>query len=84
MSWNYRLMAHENNNEYYFNIHDVYYDTKGTPKSYSENPAVVGGSDINEVIYVMNKFKSATLTPILWYGDRFPEVFDYDRKMKGM
>ena len=37
MSWNYIILAHENNGEIYFQIHEVYY-TNNTPNGYTANP----------------------------------------------
>ncbi|MCX8281771.1 hypothetical protein OSJ77_16375 [Phyllobacterium sp. 0TCS1.6C] len=35
MTWNYRILRHENGD---LALHEVYYDEKGQPKAYTEQP----------------------------------------------
>lgn len=72
MSWNYRVMACDYNDEVYFQIHEVYYDENGNPDSYIENPVTVGGDNLSDIHWTLNRMKEATKKPILWTGEKFP------------
>ena len=75
MSWNYRIMAHEHENEMYFEIHEVYYDKDGKPESCTKNPVTVGSEDDNGISWILDKMKESLEKPILWYGDKFTEEY---------
>lgn len=75
MSWNHRILAHKSENETYFQIHEVYYDKKGVPDGYTKNGVSVGGNDLKEIIWVLDKMKECAKKPILWEGDKFPEEY---------
>ena len=83
MSWNYRLMAQpDGSGGMWFEIHEVYYDEKGEPESYTTIPADVSGGDIDDIMFGLSGMKDAINRPILWLGDKFPEEFDYDEWIK--
>jgi hypothetical protein len=83
MSWNYRMMAQKDGDNYFFSVHEVYYDKNNIPYSYSKEPVSVNGNSVDDLIFGVNAIKGAILNrPVLWYGNRFPEVFDYDKLMK--
>lgn len=71
MSWNYRILAHENNGEVYFQVHEVYYND-GVPESYTLNTITVGSETIKGIKWSLNKMKEAVNKPILWAGAKFP------------
>lgn len=75
MSWNYRIMAHEHKGEVTLIIHEVYYDKKGKPNSYSEPPATFRGDSQQELFEVVGLMTRCFNRPILWYGDKFPEEY---------
>ena len=70
---NHRVLAHVNNNEVYFQIHEVDY-TDNVATSYTINPITVGGNDLNEIAWTLNKMQDAIKKPIIWSGDRFPNI----------
>lgn len=72
MSWNHRIMAHDENNEIYLQIHDVYYDENNIPHSYTSKPVTIGGHNIKQIKQTLNKMLECTTKPILWAGDKFP------------
>ena len=73
MTWNHRVLAHENDGELYFKIHEVHYDMSGKAKRYTKNPVPVGGGCRGGIEWVLNKMKECLSKPVLWAGDRFPE-----------
>jgi len=75
MSWNYRLLAFENEDETYFQIHEVYYNDRGAPNGYTENPVPVYGESIKGVKWVIDEMKKALEKPTLWGGDKFPQEY---------
>lgn len=74
MSWNYRILASEQKGEMYFNVHSVYYEN-GLPISYSDKASIIGGEDILEIVFTLNKMQECMKKPILWYGDKFPAIY---------
>jgi hypothetical protein len=79
--FNRRVMAHQEKNEIYFQIHDVYY-TKGVADSYTENGVRVGGDSIEEIRSVLERMIECLDKPILWYGDKFPAEYNPKGKKK--
>ena len=75
MSWNYRILAHETEDDFYLQIHEVYYDENGIPDGYTEKPVNVGGDDIKEILRVIDKMKDCTEKSILFAGDEFPKEY---------
>lgn len=53
MTWNYRLLRHPKaknaNPEYYYAIHEVFYNKKGEPVGWTENPIDIGSEDPSEI-----------------------------------
>lgn len=70
--WNYRVMAHEHKGEIYFQIHDVYYNKKRKPNSYTRDPSWVGSETIEGMQWTLDAMKEALSKPILWAGHKFP------------
>jgi hypothetical protein len=81
MTWNYRLLAFDDGDDKYFQIHSVYYK-KDKPVLFSTTGAVVGGNSIDGIISEINRFKKALNEPILHSGDKFPQEFNYDEWIK--
>jgi len=73
MTWNYRLLAHEQNNEFWIEIHEVHYNESGEPKAYSQNSAQPHAEDKKSMQWVLNKMQDALKKPILWAGEKFPQ-----------
>lgn len=76
MGWNYRIMAVEHKGEVYLRVHEVHYDKKGVPNSYTLEPTTLGGEDLEDIKGALELFKLAFEKPVLWYGDRFPEEYE--------
>jgi hypothetical protein len=57
MSWNYRLIKHVSDGT--LAIHEVYYDEAGNITAIAENPAVVLGDTVEEIIRVLDKMAEA-------------------------
>jgi len=74
MSSDYRILAHICDNGIVFQIHEVYYNANGNPNRYSHNPIVVGSENISGMCLVLNMISDAKKRPILWSGDKFPDV----------
>lgn len=75
MSWDYRIMAHKYNDGVYLKIHEVYYNKKGKPKSYTKNHITIVGIDLDDIEREIQMINIAFKKPILWYGDKFPEEY---------
>lgn len=76
MSWNHRILAHEDHKkEIYLVIHDVYYNEKNIPDGYSENGVTIGGETLKDIKWTLSKMKECLKKPILYAGDRFPQEF---------
>lgn len=76
MKWNYRVLAHENNGEIYFQMHIVYYAVNGNPTHYSIQPVTVGSESIKDIVWMLNKMLAGRLKPILWAGNKFPQEYN--------
>lgn len=85
-TWNYRVMVHfqpplkNMTFDPYFSINEVYY-TDGKPTSYIENKAV-GGDNLEDIRFVLSKMEDALKKDVLYSGNRFPEIFNYDDWVK--
>jgi hypothetical protein len=75
MSWNYRVFAHQYNDEVYFKVHECYYDTRGNPSSYTTNPITIEADNLEDIELEIARLQSAIHRPVLWYGDKFPEEY---------
>ena len=68
MSWNYRVLELEDEYEgKYFEIKEVYYNRGGKPLGYCD--ATVGGSDLEEIIRVLDTMKEDAHRAILTIKD---------------
>lgn len=77
MAWNHRVLAKiYPSGDVEFDIHEVYYDERGEPNAYTENPISVGGDSIKSLRWQLNKMKECLKKPILYHGDRFPEIYN--------
>ena len=65
MSWNYRILAHEDGDDLFFQIHEVYYDEEGKVNGYTENGVIVGAESIEGINWVLDKMKECANKPIL-------------------
>ena len=74
MSWNHRILAHENGNDMFFQIHEVYYDKSGKPDSYTKNGVSVGAESLEGMKWVLKKMKDCVNKPVL-LADGFPDEY---------
>jgi hypothetical protein len=75
MTWNYRLMAHQNETEITFKIHEVYYNENDIPYLYDEGNLVIDGENMNDINQTLEYIQDALKLPVLWAGERFPEHY---------
>lgn len=78
MSWNYRLMAHTLNGDVFFDMHEVYYNKKGRPNSYTEKGVSAGGEDLEGIYETLELMKLALKKPIIHAGDKFPQIYTHE------
>ena len=83
-TFNYRLMATEykigDNNHIYISIFEVFYDEHGIPNAYTKNPISLGVEDdfenpLTSLNWCLDKMKECLEKPILYYGDKFPQIY---------
>ena len=85
-TWNYRVMAHEEGEDIWFQVHEVYYDKNGKPNSYTEEAATSGGFNIDELVEdergISDAIRNSQLAyfkkrnqSIIWAGKKFPEDY---------
>lgn len=69
MTWNYRIMRRKypHQDEYYFEIHEVYYTKSGKVWSWSEEPCGPAGDTIGDLRSDIKLFRAALDKPILDY-----------------
>jgi len=72
-TWNYRVLAFEDHEDMWFEIHEVFYDKKDRPNAYGRT-RVCGGST-HDLLSALEKMIDAVTKPFLWGGDRFPEEY---------
>lgn len=76
MSWNNRVLVHEDSEgDYFFQIHEVYYNEDGSPRGYTARGTTPHGNSIEDIDWGLDMMKKCLNKPILWAGDRFPEEF---------
>lgn len=78
-TWNHRVLAHKSKNtidknEVYFQIHEVYYEKKDKPKSYTKNGVSVGGEGYADLQWVLSEMQSCLTKPVL-SADNFPKEY---------
>ena len=70
MTWNYRLLEHENvDGTSWFAIHEVYYDEASIPKYCSDEPCSAHGEDTEALITDMQYMMQALNKPTLLFSD---------------
>ena len=73
--WNYRIMVEKCHGEVYFHVHSVYYDIDGIPTGYSADSVRLQGDSKKSIKWDIKQYKRALKKPVLWRGERFPEVY---------
>ena len=72
MTWNHRILAHKDGNDWCFQIHEVYYNNQGKPISYTDKAVGVSAESIKGLHWVLDKMKECINKPILSVKN-FPE-----------
>ena len=66
MSWNYRVIrSREANGEFYYAIHECYYDGDRLPHSWTLSPVSVIGETHAELLTTLQQMHRAVLEPVL-------------------
>jgi hypothetical protein len=83
MSWNYRVIrSREPNGEFYYAIHECYYDGDRLPHSW-KSPASVGGETHDELLTTLQQMHRAVLEPVLEQCDERLVEIDVENKTGG-
>jgi len=74
MSWNYRVMKRDSTDlngvvSEWFEIHEVYYDSKGNIEGYTQNAASPGGTTLKELKSDLNLILKALEKDVLDYKE---------------
>lgn len=80
MTWNHRVIRHRIRksiidggvDEYWFGIHEVYYDESGKPDMVTEEPIQVIGDNLEELKQTLKWMLKSLKAPILDYENDFP------------
>ena len=75
MGWNHRILPPKDGDEMFFQIHEVYYDKKGKPNSYTANGVSVGAENLEGINWVLDKMKECADKPVLLV-DGFPDEYN--------
>ena len=79
--WNHRVITeNEDWNNKVFYIAEVNYDEDGTPISYGKKAVAIAdlyfaANALEELRWNLNQQLECLEKPILWGGDRFPEIY---------
>jgi hypothetical protein len=65
MTWNYRIIKHQEEKRAYYAIHEVLYDDKERITSWTENPIDVIGDNKNDIMSILKQMTSDCKTPVL-------------------
>jgi len=68
MTWNYRIIHHDDHEHSYYGLHEIYYDEKGITNWTAE--ATVVGDDAAEIVRSLKMMlKDAENSPVLIHSD---------------
>lgn len=65
MTWNYRILAHKENKNWFFQIHEVYYNKKGKPTGYTENAVEIMSESVEGISWQLEQMTECLNKPIL-------------------
>jgi hypothetical protein len=69
MTWNYRVFKTTEDGVESFDIHEVYYDKSGKPRSFTENPCRPYGHSVEELKADLIYMLEAVNLPVLTISD---------------
>lgn len=77
MTWNHRVLAHNtpSSDDIELSLHEVYYDSDNNPETYTLHPVGISGDSLEDLQWALDKARECLGEPILWAGDRWPEVY---------
>lgn len=75
MSWNYRILAFEQEDETVLQICEVYYNDENIPDGYTDKNTVISTEGKEGLRWVLSKYREALKKPILYGGDKFPSEY---------
>ena len=64
MTWNYRIIHHDDHEHPYYGLHEIYYDKKGIT-GWTAEASIVGDDTIEIVSTLMMMLKDAESAPLL-------------------
>ena len=79
MTWNYRVVVKDDQ----YNIHEVYYDDKGKPEFFTEDPLGPSGESLEELENDLEYFSEALSLPVLNYNELEKTCTERCRKKNG-
>jgi hypothetical protein len=65
MTWNYRIIKHDETKRTYFAIHEVFYNDKGKITNWTEQPIDITGESKVEIKRILKKMTLDIETPVL-------------------
>lgn len=69
MGWNHRVMKSKDGEDDYYQIHEVYYNNKGEPDSWTKNGVTVGAESVEGLRWVLEKMLESLDKEVLDYED---------------
>lgn len=69
-TWNYRIIAHEYDDEIEYGIHEVYYDEKGEPQEWSTEPVPFVSDTVEGLQELWSKVRRGLQEPV-FVADEF-------------
>ncbi len=64
--WNHRVLRETlPNGEYYYSIHEVFYNDDGSIYAYTKDPIDVGGESIKDIRQTLNWIRKCLKNPVL-------------------
>jgi hypothetical protein len=79
MSWNHRILAHKAREDWFFQIHEVYYEKNGIPYGYTKDGVSVGAESVEGIHWVLDRMRECANKPIL-SAENFPNEWSGDDK----
>lgn len=73
MTWNYRIIAAPDGDDYEYGLYEVYYNEKGEPYAHTNDAVPIAGESIKELRHTLDKVEEALLKPVLSY-ENFPKA----------
>lgn len=68
-------MAHNEGGQFYLALHEVFFDKKGKPSYYTENPVTLISDDKPGMDFLSGAIDRASKGDVYWHGEKFPELY---------